>query len=102
MKSPLDEPALLLQLRALEEKSNAGGNVDIRPTYGQKDDLAVAVGPGGVSTLALLNRFRSLPGVFEEDAHAPATLAPTPIARSQGSPWRGLSGRMGRHDFFRF
>ena len=39
----LDDPVLLRQLRGLEEHSTPSGNVDIRPAYGQKDDLAVAV-----------------------------------------------------------
>ena len=39
----LDEPTLLQQLRALEERSAPNGNIDIRPRYGQKDDVAVAV-----------------------------------------------------------
>lgn len=39
----LDEPKLLHQLRALEERSASSGNIDIRPGYGTKDDVAVAV-----------------------------------------------------------
>jgi phage terminase large subunit-like protein len=39
----LEDPALLQQLRALEERKRSDGNIDIRPRYGQKDDLAVAV-----------------------------------------------------------
>jgi len=42
----LDDPALLRQLRALEKNNAPSGNVDIRPAYGQKDDLAVAVALG--------------------------------------------------------
>ncbi len=42
----LEEPELLRQLRALEEHNAPSGNVDIRPAYGQKDDLAVAVALG--------------------------------------------------------
>jgi phage terminase large subunit-like protein len=39
----LDEPTLLRQLRALELRTERNGNVDIRPSHDQKDDLAVAV-----------------------------------------------------------
>ena len=39
----LDEPMLLRQLRSLEECNERNGNVDIRPSHSQKDDLAVAV-----------------------------------------------------------
>jgi hypothetical protein len=39
----LDEPVLLRELRALEERSTPNGNIDIRPSHSQKDDVAVAV-----------------------------------------------------------
>jgi hypothetical protein len=39
----LDKPELLRQLRALEEHSTPRGNIDVRPAYRCKDDLAVAV-----------------------------------------------------------
>ena len=39
----LDRPVLLRQLRALEERRMPNGNTDIRPSHGQKDDVAVAV-----------------------------------------------------------
>jgi phage terminase large subunit-like protein len=39
----IDEPVLLQQLRALEERRTSSGNTDIRPSYSQKDDVAVAV-----------------------------------------------------------
>jgi hypothetical protein len=39
----LDDKTLLKQLRALEERSSPNGSIDIRPAYGQKDDVAVAV-----------------------------------------------------------
>lgn len=39
----LDETTLVRQLRALEERSGPNGNIDIRPGYGQKDDVAVVV-----------------------------------------------------------
>jgi hypothetical protein len=39
----LDDPTLLQQLRALEERSESSGNIDVRPRYGHKDDVAVAV-----------------------------------------------------------
>ena len=42
----LDEPVLLRQLRALEERHTPNGNIDIRPSYSQKDDVAVAVALG--------------------------------------------------------
>jgi hypothetical protein len=42
----LDKPALLRQLRALEERKTANGNIDIWPSYSQKDDVAVAVALG--------------------------------------------------------
>jgi len=42
----LDEPVLLRQLRALEERQTPNGNTDIRPSYSQKDDVAVAVALG--------------------------------------------------------
>jgi phage terminase large subunit-like protein len=42
----LDQPVLLRQLRALEERRTPNGNIDIRPRYGQKDDVAVAVALG--------------------------------------------------------
>ena len=42
----LDEPVLLRQLRALEERRTPNGNIDIRPSYSQKDDVAVAVALG--------------------------------------------------------
>jgi hypothetical protein len=37
----LDAPVLLQQLRALEERHKANGDVDIRPSHSQKDDVAV-------------------------------------------------------------
>jgi hypothetical protein len=42
----LDQPVLLRQMRALEERRTPNGNIDIRPSYGQKDDVAVAVALG--------------------------------------------------------
>jgi hypothetical protein len=42
----LDHPELLRQLRSLEEIKGPGGQIDIRPAYGQKDDLAIAVAIG--------------------------------------------------------
>jgi hypothetical protein len=42
----LDEPVLIRQLRALEERRTPNGNIDIRPSYSQKDDVAVAVALG--------------------------------------------------------
>jgi hypothetical protein len=42
----LDQPVLLRQLRALEERKTANGKIDIRPSYSQKDDVAVAVALG--------------------------------------------------------
>ena len=42
----LDEPVLLRELRALEERRTPNGNTDIRPSYSQKDDVAVAVALG--------------------------------------------------------
>jgi len=39
----LDEPALLRQLRSLEEYKAADGGIDVRPEYG-KDDLAIVLG----------------------------------------------------------
>jgi phage terminase large subunit-like protein len=39
----LDDPTLLRQLRALEERKEASGNIKIQASYGQKDDVAVAV-----------------------------------------------------------
>jgi hypothetical protein len=42
----LDEPILLRELRALEESSTPNGNIDIRPSRSQKDDVAVAVALG--------------------------------------------------------
>jgi hypothetical protein len=42
----LDKPILLGQLRALEEHRTPNGNIDTRPSYGQKDDVAVAVALG--------------------------------------------------------
>jgi hypothetical protein len=39
----LDKPELLRQLRALEEHRTLRGNIDVRPAYRSKDDLAVAV-----------------------------------------------------------
>ena len=39
----LDDPTLLRQLRALEERAERNGNIDIRPSHSQKDDVAVAV-----------------------------------------------------------
>ena len=39
----LDKPELLRQLRALEEHRTPRGNIDVRPAYRFKDDLAVAV-----------------------------------------------------------
>jgi len=42
----LDEPVLLRELRALEEQHKSNGDIDIRPSYSQKDDVAVAVALG--------------------------------------------------------
>src|SRR3984893_1440706 len=42
----LDEPVLLRELRALEEQHKPNGDIDIRPSYSQKDDVAVAVALG--------------------------------------------------------
>ncbi len=42
----LDVPVLLRHLRGLEERHTPSGNLDIRPSYGQKDDVAVAVALG--------------------------------------------------------
>jgi len=42
----LDVPVLLQQLRALEERHKANGDVDIRPSHSQKDDVAVAMALG--------------------------------------------------------
>jgi phage terminase large subunit-like protein len=39
----LDDPTLLRQLRVLEERKAPNGRVDIEPSHGLKDDLAVAV-----------------------------------------------------------
>ena len=39
----LDKPELLRQLRTLEERRSADGNVDVRADRGQKDDIAVVV-----------------------------------------------------------
>jgi hypothetical protein len=39
----LDQPELLRQLRTLEEHKTPRGNIDIRPSYGAKDDLSVAL-----------------------------------------------------------
>lgn len=39
----LDDRALLQHLRALEEQKQSSGNIDIRPSHRQKDDVAVAV-----------------------------------------------------------
>jgi hypothetical protein len=39
----LDKPELQRQLRALEEHSTPRGDIDVRPAYRSKDDLAVAV-----------------------------------------------------------
>jgi hypothetical protein len=42
----LDEPVLLRELRTLEERCTPNGNIDIRPSHSQKDDVAVAVALG--------------------------------------------------------
>jgi phage terminase large subunit-like protein len=42
----LDEPVLLRELRTLEERHTPNGNIDIRPSHSQKDDVAVAVALG--------------------------------------------------------
>jgi hypothetical protein len=42
----LDNPILLRQLRALEERHTPNGNIDVRPSNSQKDDVAVAVALG--------------------------------------------------------
>jgi hypothetical protein len=42
----LGVPVLLQQLRALEERHKANGDVDIRASHSQKDDVAVAMAPG--------------------------------------------------------
>jgi hypothetical protein len=42
----LDGPVFLRQLRALEERRMSNGNIYIRPSYNQKDDLGVAVALG--------------------------------------------------------
>jgi len=42
----LDQPVLLRELRALEEQHKPNGDIDIRPSYSQKDDVAVAVALG--------------------------------------------------------
>jgi len=39
----LFDPELLRQLRNLREERTDRGQIDVRPTYGMKDDLAVAV-----------------------------------------------------------
>jgi hypothetical protein len=44
----LDQPVLLRQLRALEERRTPNGTTDIRPSYSQKDDVAVAVALGAL------------------------------------------------------
>lgn len=38
-----DHPELLRQLRSLEIHRSTDGSIDVRPAYGQKDDLAVVV-----------------------------------------------------------
>jgi len=39
----IDSPELLRQLRSLEERIGRDGNLDVRPVYGVKDDLAIVV-----------------------------------------------------------
>ena len=42
----LDVPVLSQQLRALEERHKANGDLEIRPSHSQKDDVAVAMALG--------------------------------------------------------
>ncbi len=57
----LDKPELLRQLRALEKHKTVRGNIDVRPAYDVKDDLAVAV---ALAVFKLSNiDVRPMPGI---------------------------------------
>ena len=60
----LDQPELLRQLRALEERRTANGHIDIRPSYSQKDDVAVAVALGAFELAKRPERKEPLIEVF--------------------------------------
>jgi phage terminase large subunit-like protein len=49
----LDKPVLLGQLHALEERRTRNGIIDIRPSYSQKDDVAVAVALGAFQLMTI-------------------------------------------------
>jgi len=79
----LDEPVLLHQLRTLEEHSTASGNVDIRPGYNQKDDVAVTV----ALAAAELSQHESGWGImayYKHEAERARALAP---------PWEQIGWR---------
>jgi hypothetical protein len=69
----LDNPELLRQLRSLEERRGADGNLDVRADYGQKDDLTIVLG------LCVLELSQS---VYDS--------APTPMTFGHiARPWEG-------------
>jgi hypothetical protein len=73
----LDNPELLRQLRSLEEQKTDRGQVDIRPSGGTKDDLAVAA---ALATSQLVRRPSPLPpmrlGIVECDIQALLHMVP--------------------------
>lgn len=84
----LDDPGLLRELRGLEERSSPSGNVDIRPAYGQKDDLAVAV---ALAALELSNRSNSFENLMEFMRRS----MPPPHLCPKSSVLGGLLSRVG-------
>jgi hypothetical protein len=66
----LDQPVLLRQLRPLEERKTPNSNIDIRPSYSQKDDVAVAV------ALAAFELTKQLPPLEPWAEFNPRTASP--------------------------
>jgi len=72
----LDDPVLLHQLRALEEHAAAGGNVDIRPSYNQKDDVAITVALAAAELSRSGDFYNGLIEYFKSLEHDPRDPAP--------------------------
>jgi hypothetical protein len=80
-----DNPVLLRQLRALEERRAPNGNIDIRPSYGQKDDVAVAVALGAYELA------KRLPPVEPWAEFIPLPSRPSALGGSLERGWTPIS-----------
>ena len=81
----LDQPVLLRQLRPLEERKTPNGNIDIRPSYSQKDDVAVAV------ALAPFELTKQLPPLEPWAEFIPIPRRPSALGGSLERGWTRIS-----------